>query len=159
MARGGKQIAERIKTEVETGLRTGMNALRDYLLRKVKETVSVPATTRQMRHRSGRFGTLRATTKAVRGQPPRLVTGKLREGVEVVITGPSQLTIGSKAKGKPTREFSQGFPYPWYHEVKEGRFVGSGWHPWIVTAVKKNKDEITKIMGKMLRVQFKVSQG
>jgi hypothetical protein len=130
-------IAERIKAQIEKNIGKGVNAARMFLVARVKEALSEPAPRIIVKDRSGNKY-YRATTKAIKGNPPRKLSGKLRSSVFSKMLTKTSFVIGAKAKS------DKGFPYSLYHE-KKGYGKKSGMHPYIAPTIAKWKTVLLRI--------------
>jgi hypothetical protein len=134
-----KALAERIKAQIEKSIGKGVNAARMFLVARVKEELSVPAPRKIVTDRVGNKY-YRATTKAIKGHPPRKLSGKLRMSVFSKMVTPTIFVIGAKAKS------DKGFNYPRYLD-KKGFGAKSGQHPFMMPTYRKWKKELQIIIG------------
>lgn len=132
-----KALAERIKAQIEKSIGKGVNAARMFLVARVKEELSVPAPRKIVTDRVGNKY-YRATTKAIKGHPPRKLSGKLRMSVFSKMLSPVSFVIGAKAKS------DKGFNYSLYHERK-GHGKNSGLHPYIAPTIAKWRKTLIQI--------------
>lgn len=122
------------KNDVVKAAGEGLEAALIFLVSKIKEKVSVPAPRVRLPD-----GTYRATTPAVPGDPPRKLSGLLRNSVDYVLLSPTEGAIECPA------ESPEGFPYPMYHEGEiEGERAGE--HPFIRITIEENEEELKRII-------------
>lgn len=166
-AERAKRMSQRIALQVARGAGKGLDAARIFLTARIKEELSVPAPRRRvmsMRLRkakgktkvSGAIGKVLgamgdiyyvATTKAIPGAPPRKLSGRMRSSVISVMVTDKTAVVGLNAKARPSKRFPGGFPYPRYHEIKDGNFRGSGKHRYMVPTFLKWRVQIALIIG------------
>lgn len=145
------QLAAKIKKEVERSAAKGLNAARIFLTSRVKETLSVPAPRRAVKSLGGAVYYV-ATVRATPGAPPRKLSGKLRSSVTSHMETPYRAVIGANARGRPTKKYPKGFPYPKYHEVKQPEFKASGRHKYIAPTAHRYKKELATIVGQQVKL-------
>lgn len=95
-------------------------------------------------------------SKAIKGAPPRKLSGRLRSSVNSRMLPPTfgklprTAVIGANAKGMPSKKWPTGFPYAAYHEIKMdggGGGSGSAKHKYIEPTAWRYRKELTKIIG------------
>lgn len=144
-----RNIALRIATQVQKRAASGTLNAAIFLSARLKETVSVPAPRKRVVNNAGDIRYV-ATTRAVRGAPPRKLSGKLRQSITyglVGVTGQATKTtkrlgtavVGVKARG------ANGFNYP--------AFLESHGHPFMSTTVRRYRADLVTIVGDKLRVR------
>lgn len=131
--------AERIAAAVKRGAGKGLAAAGLFLVARIKEALSVPAPKRRVVSHAGEIY-YRATAPAVKGAPPRKVSGVMQRSVTLVKRG-EDVIISVPAKGE------KGFSYPRYHEVKTPGQAGSGLHPYARVTARKYARELATIAG------------
>ena len=145
-----EKLAKQILQKVNKGLERGMDKVRYMLVAKIKQTLSVPAPREKVRPKSGP-PYWRATTRAGKGAPPRLLSGALRRSVESARSN-YQIEITASARSRPSKRYPRGIPYGKIHEA--GRYGDKeGLHPFVVPAIKANMREVKKVLGQEVRIE------
>lgn len=144
---------ERIARQLERGAGKGVEAAVRFLAARIKETVSVPAPKRAIRgvrlpgKRLGPIVGYRATTAAIKGAPPRVVTNKLRSGVTHKMLTPHVGLVGVHARSLPSKRYPGGFNYPRHHELND--------HPFILPTVRRYRRELRTIVGSAVKFELR----
>lgn len=139
-----QEVAHRIAVQVQRRAATGVQAAAVFLAARLKEVLSVPAPRKRVQDRAGNFY-YRATTRAIRGAPPRKLSGKMRQGVTYTIAAPINLgkkvamasTVGLKARSP------KGFNYP--------RALEHRGHPYFWKTVQRWRPSLAVIVGRAIR--------
>lgn len=148
------RLAHKIFQEVSKGADSSLAEVGTFLVARIKEVLSTPAPKTVVVGKTGNI-TYRAVTPATVGQPPRMLSGKLRQSIEsevMDVAGKKVVTIKSNARGIPSANYPQGFPYPQHHETKDPNRPSSGLHPFILPTVEKWGKEIVAIIGRNIRI-------
>lgn len=141
-----EKLVVQVKGKLEEGIRASAERLRDFLDKKLKEAVGVPAPT--IRGKDGK----RIITPATAGAPPRKISGKGQEGVRVRLVTPKEAGGSGKTKVVTPATIAitnvaqrKNFRYMMHWETHG--------HPWIKPTLDKLKKEIRAILGKGLRLE------
>lgn len=159
-----KKLKERIQQQLKRGAGKGVEAAARFLTARVKETVSVPAPKKAIRgtptpgKKLGPILGYRATTPAIPGAPPRVLSGRLRQGVGHKMLGTHRAVVGVHARAVPTAKHPDGFNYPKHHEVGQGGSLGDGDHPFILPTVRKWRKALQILVGQTVRMELKQKQ-
>ena len=161
-AAAAKKLKEKIAKQLKRGAGKGVEAACRFLVARIKETLSVPAPRRALRgvplpgKKLGPILKYISTARAVKGAPPRKLSGRLRQGVTHKMLSPILGMVGVHARSEPTKTRPEGFNYPNFHETgdEEGGELGDGAHPFILPTVKKYQREIRIIIGKEARTEL-----
>lgn len=154
------RLAHKIFQEVSRGTDSSLTKVGTFLVARIKEILSTPAPRKTVVSKTGNV-TYRAVTPATAGQPPRMLSGKLRSSIGSEITSiagdksKKSIAITSNARGVPSSKYPRGFPYPQHHETKDPTRPGSGLHPFVLPAIQKWKKGIASIIGQNIRVGLK----
>ena len=156
------RLADRIAEEITKGANSSLTPVSAFLEARIKEALStpVPRTTRI----SPTGGIVYKPLAPARvGQPPRMLSGKLRSSVrsEIVDTAAGAsgkpgkaIVIGANARSIPSSRYPTGFPYGQYHEIKDPSKPGSGRHPFIMPEFQRWKKQLAALIGKSVRLQL-----
>jgi hypothetical protein len=164
-AQAGKAITKRIQAQVKRAAGKGLGAAAVFLQARLRETVGARAPTKTVAGKKGYMAGKtyrRALTPALRGAPPRVVSGELRAKLRVTVEGQGGLTLVVTDSAKslaPSAQFPGGFPYPAYHEGNRGApwkgYLGSGKHPWVRPTVDKYRQALLTVVGKEFKASMK----
>lgn len=149
-AEQARKLKERIALQLKKGAGKGVEAAVRFLESRIKETVSVPAP-----KKLGANKVYRALTKATKGAPPRVLSGRLRQGVTHRMLSPIRGAVGVHARGLPSKKHPSGFNYPKHHEVDETEKLGTGEHPYLKPTVEKYKRELKVLVGAEVKTELK----
>jgi len=149
------EIAAKIAEQVKRAAGKGLNAARIFLTSRIKEELSVPAPREKVVGHAGEIY-YRATTPAIKGAPPRKLSGRLRTSITSKMQSETLAIIGASALGMPSKKYPRGFPYPLYHE-EPGHGKGSGKHPFMMSTYHKYRNEVLRILG--VEVKSAVTKG
>ncbi len=139
-----KVLAARITEQVQRRAGAGVKAAAIFLAARLKETVSVPAPRKRVVSGMGDIS-YRATMRAVRGAPPRKLSGRLRQSITYAMfipnrgTKPTAAVVGVKARSL------KGFNYP-KHLERRG-------HPFMAPTVRRWRTELRAIVGRFVRIK------
>ena len=153
-----RRMEENIAKQLKKGAGKGVEAAVRFLAARIKETVSVPAPKKAVRgvpmpgKKLGGIIAYRVTAPAVEGAPPRLLSGKLRQGVTHKMESPIKGLVGVHARAMPSRKHPAGFDYPKYLEAGADGELGDGEHPFILPTAKKYRRELRVIIGSEVRI-------
>lgn len=148
-------LALRIAQQVVKGASKGLVAVRPFIVARVKEALSVPAPRKRHKDAEGNI-CYKATTRALPGAPPRKLSSRLRTSMVGLLSNENKtLTIGTNARGNPTKKFTKGFNYPRFHELGGEGSLGGGKHPFLVPTVRKWKKQIAEIVGKNIKLELR----
>ena len=156
-----RKMKERIAQQLKKGAGKGVEAAVRFLAARIKETVSVPAPKKAVRStpapgkKLGGVIAYRATAPATEGAPPRLLSGKLRQGVTHKMESPIKGLVGVHARSMPSKKHPAGFDYPKHLEAGPEGELGDGDHPFILPTAKKYRRELRTIVGTEARVGMK----
>ena len=156
-----RKLKERIKLQLKRGAGKGLEAAVRFLAARIKEAVSVPAPKQAIRgtplagKRLGPILGYRATTSALKGASPRVLSGKLRQGVTHKMLTPTVGLVGTHARSLPSKKHPLGFDYPRYHELGKDDLWGGGKHQFIRPTVKKYRKELRLIVGTEVKMELK----
>lgn len=163
-AEAARKLKERIAQQLKRGAGKGVEAAVRFLAARVKETLSVPAPKVAIRgaalpgKKLGPILGYRVTTKATKGAPPRMVTGRMRQGVSHRMLSPILGVVGVHARAEPTKRHPAGFNYPKYHETGDegdGGQLGGGPHPYLKSTADKYAKELKTIIGTEAKVALR----
>lgn len=151
-------LAAKIVKEVKNSAGLGLNAARFFLVARLKETLSVPAPRRLVRHPLGSYYV--ATTRATPLAPPRKLSGRARNSITSEMKGQWVAVVGTNVVSDPFRsrstKYPKGFPYMKYHELASMGSRG-GRHKWIEPTVVKYMKDLETIIGRSVR--FNITGG
>lgn len=159
-ALAAKKLKERIALQLKRGAGKGLEAAIRFLAARIKETVSVPAPKKPIRgvplpgKRLGPILGYRATAPAIKGAPPRVLSGRLRQGVTSKMLTPHIGLVGTHARSLPSKRYPSGFDYPKYHEIGAAEKLGGGGHPFILPTVVKYKKELKTLVGAEVKIEL-----
>ena len=161
-AAAARKLKAKITLQLKRGAGKGVEAACRFLVARIKETVSVPAPKITIRgtplpgKKKGPILGYRGTSSAIKGAPPRVLSGRLRQGVTHKMLSPILGMVGVHARSEPSRKHPAGFNYPRFHETgeEEGDNLGEGEHPFILPTVEKYQREIRIIIGKEARAEL-----
>lgn len=136
------KLKARIAQQLKRGAGKGVEAAVRFLAARVKETLSVPAPKVKLPD-----GGYRATTKAVAGAPPRMLSGRMRQGVTHKMLSPILGAVGVHARAAPSKKHPAGFNYPKYHEEND--------HPYLKPTAEKYAKELKAIIGAEAKVEMR----
>lgn len=158
--RAAEKIKKRIADQLKRGAGKGVEAAVRFLSARIKEAVSVPAPKKAIRgvalpgKKLGPIVGYRATTPAVKGAPPRVVSNKLRSGVTHKMLTPQIGLVGVHARAEPSKKYPEGFNYPEHLETS-GDGLGDGEHPFVGPTVDKFRKELRTIVGIEVRMELR----
>ena len=156
-----RKLEERILLQLKRGAGKGLEAAVRFLAARIKEAVSVPAPKMAIRgvplpgKRLGPILGYRATASALKGAPPRVLSGKLRQGVTHKMLTPTVGLVGTHARSLPSKKYPLGFDYPRYHELGKEDLWGGGKHQFIKPTVKKYRKELRLVVGAAVKMELK----
>jgi hypothetical protein len=148
-AQRARKLKEKIERQLRRSAGKGLKAAAIFLMNRVKETVSVPAPRRRVvagpksQHPGEAYYV--ATSPAIKGAPPRKLSGRLRQSVGYKMKTALRAVVFVNARSLPSKGYPGGFNYPRYHE-KKGFGARSGEHPFLLVTVNKYRRELKKIM-------------
>jgi hypothetical protein len=154
-AEAAKKLKLRILLQLKRGAGKGVEAAVRFLAARVKEAVSVPAPKKPIRgavlsgKKLGPILGYRATTPAVSGAPPRMLSGKLRAGVTHKMLTATIGLVGTHKK------YPDGFNYPKYHELGKEERLGGGKHQFIKPVVDKYSKELKALVGAAVKLELR----
>lgn len=155
-----RKLMALIAAQLKRGAGKGVEAAVRFLAARVKETVSVPAPKVAVRgspvpgKKLGPILGYRATTKAIKGAPPRVLSGRLRQGVTTRMLTPTIGLVGVHARSLPTPNNPGGFNYPKHHEAGSGGGLGDGLHPFLKPTAEKYHAELKQIVGSEVKAEL-----
>ena len=156
-----RKLKERIAKQLKKGAGKGVEAAVRFLAARIKEAVSVPAPKVAIRgpvipgKKLGPILAYRTTTPAIKGAPPRMLSGKMRQGVTHQMLSPILGLVGVHARSEPTKKHPAGFNYPRHHEAGADGNLGDGDHPFIKPTADKYHKELKTIIGTEARVALR----
>lgn len=148
-----QQIALRIAQQVQARAGKGVQAAAIFLAARLKETVSTPAPRKRVINNAGDIRYV-ATVRAIRGAPPRKLSGKLRQSITHAAKLPPGGTTGGGQRGRirpvlatvgVMARSAKGFNYPRHLERTNHRFL--------LPTVRKYRKELVTLVGGSLRVR------
>ena len=160
-ALAAKKLKERIALQLKRGAGKGLEAAIRFLAARIKETVSVPAPKKPIRgvplpgKRLGPILGYRATAPAIKGAPPRVLSGRLRQGVTSKMLTPHIGLVGTHARSLPSKKYPGGFSYPKKHELGNTNELGEGDHPFILPTFERYRKELRVIVGTEVSMELK----
>lgn len=163
-AEQARKLKEKIAKQLKAGAGKGVEAGVRFLAARVKETLSVPAPKKAVRgaplpgKKLGPILGYRVTAKATKDAPPRMVSGRMRQGVTHQMLSPIKGLVGVHARAVATKKHPAGFNYPKYletgEESGEGK-LGEGPHPYLKPTADKYRRELKKIIGTEAKVEMR----
>lgn len=156
-----RKLKEQIARQLKAGAGKGAEAAVRFLAARIKEAVSVPAPKKAIRalplpgKKLGPILGYRATTPAVKDAPPRVVSGKLRQGLTTKMLSPTKGVVGVHARAVPTRKYPAGFNYPKHHELGSKEQWGGGEHRFIKPTVEKYRKELRVLAGAKVMAELR----
>ena len=95
----------------------------------------------------------RATTRAKKGDPIRMVSGAARNKLTSAMVSPTEAVIGTNARSEPSQKHPDGFPYPKHHEIIDPAHLSSGQHQFIQPTLEKYRSALAKIAGGKVKLE------
>ena len=158
-----RKLKAKIALQLKRGARKGVEAAIRFLAARLRETLSVPAPKQALRgsplpgKRLGPILGYRATSAAIPGAPPRVLSGRLRQSVTHKMLSPTAGLVGSNARAAASRKYPEGFNYPRYHELGRTDQWAGGKHQFIRPTVDAWRQELVMLVGAQVRTELRVS--
>lgn len=133
---------DKVTQEIDRRAARGIGAAAKFLASRIEIAASVQAPTETYITKTGKVRK-RATTRAVSGAPPRVVSGNLKRSIgwELVVQRMAIARVGLFS-GQVTLDLDPGEIPPWaYGGVHE-----TGDHPFIRIMLDKHRSDLEKIM-------------
>ena len=155
------KLKERIAKELKAGANKGAEAAIRFLAARTRETLNVPAPKRIVRDAQGGILYHVATTPAIKGAPPRKLSGRMQKSVKTMMLTPFVAVMGLSARADKVRGSNDedGFNYPKFHELGKDERWGGGKHQFIRPTVIKWRKELERILGAAVRMVLKTKKG
>lgn len=147
-----QDLALRIAMQVQRATAKGVQAAAIFLAARLKECVSVPAPRKRVTGRLGNMSYV-ATTRAIKGHPPRKLSGKLRQSITYTIVNPTPMVVGGrKVTGGTARvglkaRSAKGFNYPRHLEKRTS-------HKFMIVTVQRYRRDLATIVGRPIRARI-----
>jgi len=157
-----RKLVAKIAEQLKRGANKGVEAAVRFLAGRWKETVSVPAPKTAIRgaalpgKKLGPILGYRATKRATPKAPPRMLSGRFRQGIMHKMLTSTVGLVGTNARSKPSKKYPQGFNYPRYLELGKSGAWGGGEHQSLKPTVEKYVGELRTIVGSEVKKELRV---